>query len=137
METSHLTNPTGHSPLRILVVDDDVATSGAMSRILTRKGYLVREENDSREVIATALDFRPDVVVLDFVMPGWTGGDVAWQLTAHPKLRATRVVVTSGWSPDKIRNSLPPSVIPIMQKPIDVEALVRMLEDELRGPAAA
>jgi two-component system OmpR family response regulator len=62
------------SSLRILIVDDDAAASEALSRILTRRGHVVRELNEATGVVAAALEFRPQVVILDFLMPDCDGG---------------------------------------------------------------
>src|ERR1019366_6230870 len=52
-----------------------------------RNGYEVCAENDSRGAIATARRFRPDIVLLDVVMPELDGGEVHTQLMADPILR--------------------------------------------------
>lgn len=59
-------------------------------------GYDVYEENRSFAAVATAREFRPDVVLLDVNMPGKDGGTVAHELAADPMLAATPIVfVTS------------------------------------------
>jgi len=85
------------SKSKILVVDDDPSLSRLLAVILNRVGgYDVCEENRSYAALATAREFRPDVVLLDVDMPGKDGGAVAHELAADDLLRDTPVVfVTS------------------------------------------
>jgi len=115
---------------RVLVVDDDPDSVGTLCRLLERKGYTVHQITDPTKALDTAIDFQPEVVILDYLMPGMHGGDVAWQLASHPLLRAVRVIVSSAHSADEIRRKLPPAKIPILPKPIDFDALLRLIEDE-------
>ena len=63
---------------RILVVDDEKVTTRLLRMTLEQTGkYEVRAENDSRVVVQAALEFHPDLVVLDVIMPDMDGGDVA------------------------------------------------------------
>ena len=116
--------------VRVLVVDDDPASSGTLCRLLKHKGYEVHEVNDSRLALEAALHFQPHVVMLDFLMPNLHGGDVAWQLASNPDLRNARVIVSSAYSATEIRRNLPPAMIPILGKPIDPDELLRLIEEE-------
>jgi DNA-binding response OmpR family regulator len=82
---------------KILVVDDDPKLSRLVATILDRVGgYDVVEENRPFSVVATARNFRPDLVLLDVDMPGKDGGTVSRELAADPVLGSVPVVfVTS------------------------------------------
>lgn len=82
---------------RILIVDDDVRISSLLKTFLEKLGrYEVRTENRSFAALSTALEFRPDLVVLDVDMPGKDGGDVAAELAHTPRFATTPVLfVTS------------------------------------------
>src|SRR6201995_3008151 len=97
---------------RILAVDDDPETTGALRRLLGKHGYEVREENDSRRAVATAREFQPEFVILDYSMPGSHGGDVAWDFANDPVLQGVKVIFCSGLSEPEIRAKLPPTRIP-------------------------
>ena len=112
---------------RILAIDDDPEATGLLRRILEKKGYEVREENDSRRALQATREFRPDVVLLDFLMPSVHGGDVAWQLASDPGLRKVKVIICSGVPSRELRAKLPPSPIAIVAKPVAVEALLPLL----------
>jgi len=50
--------------------------------------YVVRAENDSETAMAAAEEFRPDLILLDVMMPGLDGGELASRFEANPKLKA-------------------------------------------------
>lgn len=115
---------------RILAIDDDPATTNGLRKLLELKGYEVREENDSTRALATAREFQPHAVILDYLMPRVHGGDVAWQLASDATLRDARVIICSGVADWDLASKLPPARIPILAKPIDSEALLRLLAEE-------
>ena len=114
---------------RILVIDDDPGTTCSLRKLLEKKGYQVREENDSTHALAAARDFQPHAVILDYLMPRVHGGDVAWQLASDATLRDVRVIVCSGVADWDLSKKLPPVRIPILAKPIDTAALLALLAE--------
>ena len=63
---------------RILIVDDDANSTHLVKILLERAGpYLVLEENDAAKADQTAHNFKPDVILLDIVMPKIDGGESA------------------------------------------------------------
>jgi len=78
---------------RILVVDDEKSITRLLKLNLEQTGnYEVREENFGARAVAAAQEFRPDLVLLDVMMPDMDGGDVAAGLRQDPALRNTPVV---------------------------------------------
>ena len=78
---------------RVLIVDDERVTTRLLQMTLEQTGkYEVRTENDPKLVVEAALAFRPDLIVLDVIMPEMDGGDVAAALKAHPSLSRVPVV---------------------------------------------
>jgi CheY-like chemotaxis protein len=66
---------------RILIVDDNPRFSHSARLILQRSGqYVVCEENDTAGAVETARSFRPDLTLLDLIMPGVDGAEVAAQI---------------------------------------------------------
>src|SRR5438046_10062638 len=78
---------------RILIVDDD-RDSTHLIKVLLEKidGYLVLEENDAAKAYQSARNFRPDLVLLDMMMPQRDGGEVATQIEADPELQRTPIM---------------------------------------------
>ena len=112
---------------RILTVDDDPDTTASLKRLLTSRGFEVREENDSTKALETARGYQPDFVILDFDMPKVHGGDLAWQIASDPLLHNVKVIICSAVSQEELRSKLPPARIPILAKPVDSDALVELL----------
>jgi DNA-binding response OmpR family regulator len=77
---------------RILLVDDDPATTQVLETMLTQEGYDVSIVNDSRQTIAMALRTQPDVVLLDLMMPVIDGLEVCKMLRALPRFEKTPVL---------------------------------------------
>jgi len=113
---------------RILAIDDEPAATQALKRLLEAHGYVVREENDATKALATAREFQPHVVILDYLMPKAHGGDVAWQMASDATLRNVQLIVCSGIEAAQFRRNLPPRRIPILEKPLNAEALLELLE---------
>jgi len=115
---------------RVLTVDDDREATSRLQGLLEARGFSVEVENDSTKVLATARKFRPDVVILDYLMPKAHGGDVAWQLASDPILRKARMIMCSGLPTEEFSIKLPPVHIAIVEKPVDTEALVQLIDSE-------
>ena len=78
---------------RVLVVDDSASDTQLLKRYLegTQK-YVVREENDEEQAVATAESFQPHLILLDVLMPRVGGAALAARFKAHPKLKAVPIV---------------------------------------------
>jgi CheY-like chemotaxis protein len=80
---------------KILFADDDALVSRIYRDKLAEEGFDVAMAEDGVVAMRRLLEFRPDVVVLDLLMPKMTGGDVLKFIRQHPELRSTRVIVFS------------------------------------------
>lgn len=72
----------GARPGRLLVVDDDENVTNMLRRALSFEGYAVATARDGPDALKKTLEFAPDVVVLDVMMPGIDGVEVARRLRA-------------------------------------------------------
>ena len=78
---------------RILVVDDRASDSQLVKLYLERSGtYVVREENNATAALAAAVEFQPQLVLLDVMMPGLDGGELAARFQATPNLATVPIV---------------------------------------------
>ncbi|MFA6560778.1 MAG: response regulator [Verrucomicrobiia bacterium] len=78
---------------RILLVDDDLAFTRMMKLNLERSGtYEIRIENTGSQAVASAREFKPNLILLDVIMPEVDGGDVAAMLKDDPLLKDIPVV---------------------------------------------
>ena len=94
--------PTGRS-LRVLVVDDNVDTVTTLAMLVQESGHEVRTAYDGSAVLETALDYRPNVVLLDIGLPGLNGFEVAKQLRQQPALQNAVLVAMTGYGQESDR----------------------------------
>ena len=99
---SPLANPP---PLRILVVDDNVDTVLSFSMLLRASGHDVQTAHDGLKAVQAAIEYRPDIVLLDIGLPGLNGYEVAKQLRAHPDLKHVVLVALTGYGQDSDRQT--------------------------------
>ena len=71
------------SPIRILVVDDEVVLAEMMAMALRYEGWDITTAGDGSTALAAARDTRPDAVVLDVMLPDMSGLDVLGKLRDH------------------------------------------------------
>jgi two-component system OmpR family response regulator len=71
------------SPVRVLVVDDEETLAELVSMALRMEGWEIRSAGSGNDAVRTARDFRPDVVVLDVMLPDFSGLEVLTKLRAE------------------------------------------------------
>ena len=79
----------------ILVVDDDPEIVTMLSTRLSKRGYTVTTASDGNKAIELAKRDRPDVVLLDVMMPGKSGWEVARAIKQDPATHAVKIVMVS------------------------------------------
>ncbi len=81
---------------RILVIDDDKPLTSMVKMNLEGTGdYDVCVENRSSRALRVAQDFEPDLILLDYIMPGLDGGDVSCRFHEDPKLSKVPLVMVT------------------------------------------
>ena len=79
----------------VLVVDDDESTCDALQRLLSRMGYTAACARSGRDALDAAEAARPDVIVLDWMMPEMDGLEVLRRLRSTPATRDVPVLLYS------------------------------------------
>ncbi|MBN2595026.1 MAG: hybrid sensor histidine kinase/response regulator [Sedimentisphaerales bacterium] len=82
---------------KILAVDDDAVDIKTIEKLLGEH-YEFRTATTGEEALVVAADFRPDIILLDNMMPGLDGGQVCRQIRADSGLRHTKIIMLSGKS---------------------------------------
>jgi len=85
----------GFRSAHILVVDDDNAVRELLRQVLTDAGHSVTVAADGLEAMQAVRDQQPDLMVLDVLMPGLSGFDVAAMLKGNPDTRELPIVILS------------------------------------------
>lgn len=80
---------------KILWVEDDAFLKGIISHKLTQEGATVLYAQNGEEALASAGNEKPDMIVLDILLPGFDGVEVLRRLKADPNLAAIPVVMFS------------------------------------------
>jgi two-component system CheB/CheR fusion protein len=94
---------TDFSPLRILVVDDNVDTTDSLSMQLSMSGHDVRSAYDGPSGIEQATSFKPHVILLDLGMPGMDGYETARKTRELPGGKEMALVALTGWGQEEDR----------------------------------
>ena len=119
---------------RILIVDDEVAFTNLVKVNLERTGrYQVRVENFPTAAVAAALEFKPDAILLDVVMPEMDGGQLLAELKANEELKQIPVMLLTATVTQQVAKTLQGHVNcrEILAKPIDSKRLIQKLDEVL------
>jgi CheY-like chemotaxis protein len=124
---------------RILVVDDEPKITRLVRLSLELTGqYEVREENCAGHALAAALEFLPDLILLDVLMPGVDGGQLASQLQGSPRFREVPIIFLTAAVTREEVSSHGGYVggLPFLAKPVDFPELIGCLHRHLERHAA-
>ena len=78
---------------RILIVDDEPNIVISLEYLMRKEGYEVAVAKDGDDALARAMDFVPDLVLLDVMMPKKSGFEVCQALRAEPRLAAVKIIM--------------------------------------------
>ena len=118
---------------RILIVDDQWDSTHLVKILLEKIGsYCVLEENDAVKAHQSAHNFRPDLILLDIMMPWKDGSEVARQIDADPQLQRTPIIfLTALVTKSEARAGRRIQGYPVVAKPINIPELINRLEENL------
>lgn len=88
---------------RVLIVDDNVDTAHSLAMLLSASGHDVRTAHDGPAAVQAALDYEPEVVLLDIGLPGTNGYEVAAQLRRQASLAHVVLVAMTGYGQESDR----------------------------------
>ena len=122
---------------KILLVDDEKSFTSLLKLNLEDTGdYEVHVENWAEDAYPAAQRFKPDLVLLDIIMPRMPGGDVAAQIDADPDLKGTPIVfLTAAVRKHQVEEN--EGIIcerPCLAKPATVEEVIDAIEKYARKP---
>jgi OmpR family response regulator RpaB len=122
---------------RILLVEDDRFLRKAAEVRLRRAGYTVVTAADGEEALATATNMRPDLVLLDLIMPRMQGFEVLRLLREQPAMDGVPIVVLTNLSQDADRErALQQGASGYLIKAnLSLDALADAVGDVLKGAA--
>jgi putative two-component system response regulator len=118
---------------KVLVVDDYAPNLRALGLLLERSDYTVLTATNGRDALEIVKNQRPDLVLLDVVMPGISGLDVCIEIKRNPETRFTPVVLISGAQERQTRLAgLDAGADDFLNKPVDPEELQTRVRSLMR-----
>ena len=112
----------------ILIVDDEPDVREFLQSLLEDRGFRVREAEDGHAAMTAILARRPDLVLLDLLMPHETGTGLFRKMHDQSGLRDIPVIVISGLAGRHVAVS---RSVPVFDKPIDETALLAKIGELL------
>ena len=120
---------------RILLVDDEKSLTTLLKLNLEETGnYEVRAENWPEDAISAARNFKPDLILLDIIMPRMPGGNIAALIDEDPELKGTPIVfLTAAVRRTQVEDN--DGIIcdhPCLAKPASIDEVIAMIEKHAR-----
>ena len=119
----------------IVLVDDEPDVRSVISMRLERNGYCVLECDNGITALETVRRARPDLLILDWTLPGLSGLEVLKNLRADPSYRQVRVFVATGIEQPLVEQELHGlEVSAVFSKPFSAGDLMRKIEEAIGKP---
>ena len=123
-------------PRRILIADDEPNIVTSLEFLMRQCDYDVCVARDGEEALQLVAQFRPDLVLLDIMMPRKSGFEVCRRIRETPGLRETRIVMLSARGRDtEIDKGLALGADAYVTKPFSTRELVAKVRELLPQPA--
>ncbi len=118
---------------KVLIVDDNINNVRLLQDILEDEGYEVYTLHSGIPVVEKSRSIRPDIILLDIMMPELDGFEVCKALKAEPELKDIPVImVTAKVDGKDIKNALELGAIDYIKKPIDEDEVLARVGSALR-----
>lgn len=113
----------------VLIVDDSPTEQHVMSQLLTSRGFEVMLASDGAEALSLAERSRPDVILMDIVMPGMNGYQATRRLAQNPATASIPVVMITAKNQEIDRIwGLRQGAVRYLMKPVDDRELLDAVE---------
>ncbi|MCP3062821.1 response regulator [Myxococcus sp. K38C18041901] len=116
---------------RLLIVDDELAIVEALQDILSVEGYGILTAFNGAEGLQRMADIKPDLVLLDLMMPVMDGREMLRRMRDDPALKGIPVVVMSA---GRISEEERRSSARFLAKPFELDLLLDTISELLGGP---
>ena len=117
--------------LLLAIIDDDVSIGNMLAEVLTKKSYKVARAYSGTEALLSLSAFKPDLVLLDLMLPGLSGEEVLPQIQGIPV-----IIMSAKLDIDNKVNLLLGGAVDYVTKPFDVKELLARITVALRNVAA-
>lgn len=123
---------------KVLLIDDEPSFTRLLKLNLEKTGaYEVKEEHIGSNGLAAVKEFKPDIVLLDVVMPDIDGGTVVSQIRCSEELKNTKIVFLTAvlTKSDSSAKSGMLNSIPCLAKPVATDEVIACIQKHLGKPA--
>jgi CheY-like chemotaxis protein len=127
--------PQPVQPKRVLLVDDDAWLRPMLAELLEDEGYEVFEADSGSQALHQIREHRPDVVVLDVVLPWRSGLAVLDEVRADERTRRLPIILMSG-QVDIVETGQAHRAVAALHKPLDLGALLSKVAVSAAQPSA-
>ena len=119
---------------KVLVVDDDAEIVELISDILTRDGrFEIRTASSGYEAGMATQQFRPDLILLDYMLPDVNGNVVCQTIRSNPEFENTRIIIVSGViKQEEIDQLLKSGAQEFIKKPFSISELMEKVDGALQ-----
>lgn len=115
-------------PKKILVIDDEVELIKAITIRFKASGYEVIPASDGQEGIDKAQEFKPDLILLDIIMPKVDGYEVCKNLKTDPKTKGIPIIVfTAAGQRDMEERCMAAGAAAVIKKPFETAELLELV----------
>ncbi len=122
----------------ILIADSEPATRAMLTRLLSGQGHTCTCVESGSDVLSTAERERPDVLIIDVMLPGMSGFEVCRRIRSHRELYTLPILVISAMrEPEEIAHGLAQGADDYVTKPFDPGNLLQRLDTLLGLRASA
>jgi DNA-binding response OmpR family regulator len=120
--------PERRNPIRVLIAEDEPNIVVSLEFLLAGAGCEVTIARDGSEALDRAPELRPDLIVLDVMLPGVDGFEVCRRLRRHPDLRDTKILMlTARGRESEIRKGSAAGADAYMTKPFSTKELMQVI----------
>ena len=127
-------SPAPEDKKRILIVDDEATFTRMVRMNLEQTGrFEVREENKAAKAMSSAKEFKPDLILLDVIMPAMDGGELASRMKADPALGKIPIVfLTATVSKNEAQDEgFTSGGFLFLAKPVSLQNLLKTIDESL------
>lgn len=117
---------------RLLLAEDDELLSSLLNFRLEKGGYEVQISRDGREVKQHLLEYNPDLIISDIMMPYFSGIELIDYVRKELNLSTPIVIISSAGNEENVLNAFELGANDFISKPVSPSELIVRIERELK-----